>query len=224
MRRTILACCIVFAARPAWGQAPLRDASLPPILPEERQMALARSAGPAHVADGAALWVLRPGGYVRVREGTNGHSCLVEHDHPHSIAPVCYDPEATRSILPGVLRLAELRERGASYDEAKARVDEMYQTGELPAPRRAAMSYMLSREQVLFTSPTGERVGAWRPHVMIFSPYATAEDVGAREGVEPVPFVADAGKATAHIVVVVPEWSSREGARGDVRATGDHQH
>ncbi|HEX2211089.1 MAG TPA: hypothetical protein VHG93_25625 [Longimicrobium sp.] len=223
MRRTLIACCILLVARPSWGQAQAsgRGAHLPPILPEARQVALARSAGPAHVAQGAAVYVLRPGGYARVEEGTNGHSCLVQHDHPQSVAPVCYDPEATRTILPGVLRLAELREQGVSCDEAKARVDEMYRTGQLAAPRRAAMSYMLSRQQVLYTSATGERVGAWRPHVMIFSPYATPEDVGAREGTEPVPFVADAGKATAHIVVVVPAWSTADAAAA---AAGEHQH
>ncbi|HEU4557983.1 MAG TPA: hypothetical protein VFS20_09045 [Longimicrobium sp.] len=224
MRHTIVTCAILFTAPAALAQSPARDPRLPVILPEERQMALARSAGPAHVAEGAALYVLRPGGYVRVRGSSNGHSCLVEHDHPESIAPVCYDAEATRSILPGVLRIAELRETGLSYTEAKERVDELYRTGRLPAPRRAAMSYMLSRDQVLFASPTGERVGAWRPHVMIFSPFATADQVGAKEGIDPVPFVADAGKATAHIVIVVPEWSTPGAAGASAGSAGEHEH
>jgi hypothetical protein len=206
MRPLLLAVCVVLAAHPAAAQS--RGAHLPPLLPEERQVALARSAGPAHVGSGAAIYVLRRGGYAKAHPGTNGHTCLVEHDHPQSIAPVCYDAEATRSILPGVLRIAELREGGLTYTQAKERVDEMYRRGTLPAPRRAAMSYMLSREQVLFSSPTGERVGAWRPHVMIFSPFVTADDVGAKEDVDPVPSVAEAGKATAHIIVVVPDWST----------------
>ena len=206
MRNLFVTLSIAMAASPAAAQS--RGEHRPPLLPEERQVALARSAGPAHVAGGAAIYVLRRGGYAKAHEGSNGHTCLVEHDHPRSIAPVCYDAEATRSILPGVLRIAELREGGLTYTQAKERVDEMYRTGALPAPRRAAMSYMLSREQVLYSSPTGERVGEWRPHVMIFSPFTTAADVGAKEDVDPVPAVAEAGKATAHIIVVVPDWSA----------------
>lgn len=221
MRRTILASCLLLAAPAAWAQAPARAPHLPPILPEAEQVALARSAGPAHVSASAAVYALRPGGYVLVHQGSNGHTCLVEHDHPLSIAPVCYDPEATRTILPGVLRLAELRERGMTYEQAKGEVDGMYRAGTLPAPQRASMSYMLSRGQVLYSSPTGERVGAWRPHLMIFSPYATAADVGAQEGADPVPFVADTGKATAHIIIVVPDWST---PAAGAAASAEHRH
>lgn len=210
MVRVILLTWCLSICTPALAQSvPGSEPVLPPLLPREREIALALSAGPAHVASAAAVYVLERGGYVRVREGSNGYACLVESDHPESIAPVCYDAEASATILPGVLRLAELREAGKSYREAKHEVDEGYRTGRSRAPRRPAMSYMLSREQILYSTPDGTRVGAWSPHVMIFSPYMTNADIGAMAGDFSQPFVADEGKATAHIVIVVREWSDQ---------------
>ena len=192
---------------PSTTIAAQQTAHLPPLLPEQREIGLALSAGPSHVASGAAVYVLRRGGYTKVRDGSSGYSCLVERDHPRSLAPICYDSEASVSILPGALRLAELREAGFSYGEARDSVLAMYRSGRLPVPRRPAMSYMLSAEQELYAAPDGPRVGAWHPHVMIYSPFLTNEQIGALPGDPSQPFVAEEGTPISHIVVITREWS-----------------
>ena len=186
---------------------------LPPLLDEAREVALATSAGPAHLAKDAALWALRRGGYARVREGRNGFTCLVERDHPASLAPVCYDEEGSRTIVPAVVELARLRETGLAYADAKARVDASIRAGTLAAPARVVMSYMLSKDQVLYTSPTGERVGAWRPHVMLFGTGLTNAAIGAAGPESEGPTVADEGNPMAYLVIAVPEWSDGTAAR-----------
>jgi hypothetical protein len=211
-RRLTLALLLAAAAplAPLAAQARQRPATLPPLLPEEREVALALSAGPPSLTRDAAVLVLRAGGYVRVREGNGGAVCLVERDHPQSLAPVCYDAEASRTILPGAVLLAELRERGLSHAAARDSVLAAYRSGALRAPERLAVGYMLSRGQRLYSAPDGEPIGAWEPHVMLYSPGLTNPPAGAASGeAEPVrPFVMDEGTATAHVIVVAREWSA----------------
>src|SRR5262249_19297838 len=64
------------------------DAQTPPGV----QMALALSAGPP-VADKAAVYVLGPKGYSKLKEGTNGFSCIVQRERLDEIAPQCFDAE-----------------------------------------------------------------------------------------------------------------------------------
>jgi hypothetical protein len=174
-----------------------------PLIPEAREIALALSAGPEHIAAGATVYVLRRGGYVKAREGTNGFSCLVERDHPESLAPICYDAEASRTILPGWFALTEMREKGQTHADAKDRIMAMYRDGRLTPPSRPAMSYMLSADQVLYSGPEGRRVGAWKPHIMLFTPGITNADLGTTSGDSTQPFVMEEGTPFAHIVVAV---------------------
>ena len=60
-------------------QEPTREVHLVTAsTPRERQIALALSAAPTEVSSKAAVYVLGPKGYEKVREGTNGFSCLIE--------------------------------------------------------------------------------------------------------------------------------------------------
>src|SRR5262245_63318013 len=64
------------------------DAQTPP----EVQMALALAAGPP-VADKATVYVLGPKGYSKLKEGTNGFSCIVQLERLDEIAPQWFDAE-----------------------------------------------------------------------------------------------------------------------------------
>lgn len=176
---------------------------LPPLLPREREVALALSAAPRHVADSAAVYVLQRGGYVREREGTNGFTCLVTRGHPLSLYPMCYDAEGTETIVPVSLRAAELREQGKSRDEINREIAEAFRRGTFRAPRRAGVAYMLSTEG-RFEDPASGRLTGWPPHVMFYAPYVRKEDVGAiEEGpwVRRLPTMAEEGEPHAFIVV-----------------------
>jgi hypothetical protein len=184
-----------------------QTAATPPVLSETEEVALARSAAPAQVTDEATILVLREGRYHTAAEGSNGVTCMVSRSLPLSIEPICYDPEASRTILPMEIRRIEMRLGGVSPEEVDQRIAEAIGEGELLLPQRPAMAYMLSAGQILY-SDAETRVGAFVPHIHLYMPYATAEQFGGLGGGPPAaPAVMfDEGKPTANLVVFVREF------------------
>ena len=185
--------------------------SPPRPLPEDEEIALAMSAAPPEISTAADIYVLRANGPVKARSGTNGCSCMVARDlHEGSRYPICYDREATRTVLHRELMELRLRAKGVIEEDVQRAVVEAYDRGELKAPSQPAMAYMMSSKQVLFASPyaEGRRVGAWSPHVMIYMPGATAEQFGlAASSKVTEMFVSNPGTRGAHLVVKVPKWA-----------------
>ena len=173
-------------------------------LEEVEEIALARSGGPESVAAEATIWVVRDGEFVIAHSGSNGNHCWVGRTYPESLEPVCYDSEASKTILRIEMREFELRTAGKSKEEVDRTIAEAIGSGELRVPSRAAMSYMMSSAQVLF-SPEGRAAGNWKPHLMIYMPYVTHADIGL-PGPSPDLQVVNEGKPKAYIVVVVPEF------------------
>ena len=183
--------------------------SPPRPLPEEEEITLAMSAAPAEISAAADIYVLRAGGPVKVRSGTNGCACMVARDlHEGSRYPICFDREGARTVLHRELMELALRAKGLSEPDVQRAVANAYERGELETPREPAMSYMMSSKQVLFSSPhaDGRRVGAWSPHVMLYLPNATPQQFGLT-GTSKVTqfFVAAPGTRDAHLVIKVPE-------------------
>lgn len=180
---------------------------LPPILPRAEEVALARSAAPAGISGAATVLVLERGaGFVEVEAGTNGVSCLVNRSWPEALEPHCYDPEASRTILEVHREEAALREAGLTRAEIRTRIAEGFRTGRFRAPSRPAVTWMMSAAQVLHADD-GRRVGAWKPHLMIYYPYMTNADlglVGAPHADGPI--VSDEGRPTATMIIVVPSF------------------
>jgi hypothetical protein len=183
----------------------------PRPLPEAEEIALARSAAPAEVSAKATVYVLRATGPVRAGEGTNGCTCMVSRDlHKGSLYPICFDQEATRTAFPRELMELRLRFEGKNEAEVKSAVTAAYADGTLRHPVRAAVVYMMSSRQVLFSSPLpeGRRVGAWHPHLMIAMPNATETQLGFGEGGSAGGLQLDhGGEPEAQLIVPVPEWA-----------------
>jgi hypothetical protein len=162
----------------------------PRPLPEAEEIALAMSAAPAEISAKATVYALRATGPARAREGTNGCTCMVSRDlHKGSLYPICYDQEATRTAFPR--ELMELRLRFEGKNEA-------------------AVVYMMSSRQVLFSSPLpeGRRVGAWHPHLMIAMPNATEKQLGFGEDGSAGDLQLDhGGEAEAQLIVPVTSWA-----------------
>jgi hypothetical protein len=177
------------------------------VLPRAQEISMARSAAPAEVSGGATVLVYEKGkGHVVAEEGTNGVSCYVSRSQPMSLEPHCFDAEGSRTILRIDLREAELRERGMAEEEIEREIARGIASGELPLPERPAMSYMLSSAQVLYNDD-GERVGAWKPHIMIYWPYLESADLGLAESPSlTAGMVVDPGTPRANLLVVVPEF------------------
>lgn len=176
-----------------------------PRLPaQSEEIRLARSAAPAEVSANATIYVLRDGKYVEGVKGTNGVACYVSRSQPEAVEPECFDAEATATIMPIDMLQTELRMAGRTSVEVDQIVAAKIQSGEFRLPRRPAMVYMMSAAQVLYT-PDGRRVGAWKPHLMIYYPFMRATDLGLEKEGPMISFQGEGG-ATSAIVIPVAEF------------------
>ena len=186
----------------------------PKPLPEAEEITLALSAAPEEVSSKSDVWVLRDTGYAKVRTGTNGGACMVGRDlHEGSRYPICFDREGAQTTLRREIMEGNLRARGKSEDEVIRAVEAATANGTLTMPASTALSYMMSAQQVLFSSPKAEgfRVGAWSPHVMILAPaQLSARQLGLAEQDSKVDAISihEEGKHHSELVIKLPAWSN----------------
>jgi len=150
---------------------------LPELLPPEKEIELALSAAPEHLRKGAGVYVLERNGFVKVRDSTNGFTCIVNRDHPLNQKPVCFDTEGTATILPKILRVGELLMQGKTMSEINGDIAEGFRTGKYISPRRPGVAYMLSGDIRNFNPRTG-KVESFPPHIMFYAPNLTNADLG----------------------------------------------
>ncbi|MCZ6754366.1 MAG: hypothetical protein O7E49_03540 [Gemmatimonadetes bacterium] len=174
-------------------------------LAEDKEIALARSAAPDVVSADATIWVLRNGEYAIAVRGSNANHCFVSRSMPQSLEPVCYDEEGAATVLPWEFKYFELRTSGKSEEEREAALAKAIGSGELRAPGRPSMSYMLSSAQRLFDPESGRSAGNWKPHLMLYIPYLTDESIGLSAGLETLQ-VSRPGTPMAYLIIVVPEF------------------
>jgi hypothetical protein len=202
-----LAGLAMLCINPASGQqvsATAAGSQQPPLMDRQREIALALSACPPSIAGKAAVYVLEKSGYVKVRESQNGFTAIVQHLFPASVEPLCMNAESTRTHLPLVLKVAELRAQGKRPEEIKRFVDDAFAKGVFQPPSRTAICFMLSTENVV---PNDKGVvEPFPPHVMFYVPYLTNAELGAGTGSDGNPtgpaFVAREG--TRDAVIIVP--------------------
>jgi hypothetical protein len=181
----------------------------------DKEIALALSACPATVASKAAVYVLEKSGYVKIRESENGFTAIVDHALP---APQCMDAEGTRTLLPRLLRVAELRAEGKSPDEIKRFVADAFAKGVFQPPTRPGIDYMLSTEN-LVPNPSGG-VRPFPPHVMFYAPYLTNAAIGSDGNPESAVFVIFEG--TPEALIIVPVKMRAETVAGQGKPSHDH--
>jgi len=213
MSRPLVAPCIalVLAVAPATpasaqlfesGESGVRE-----LLPRGEEIALARSAAPAAVSEAASIYVLTADGYELAVEGSNGAACYVSRDWLTSLEPHCFDPEGATTIMKIHMRRVDLLHAGVGLEQAGETVMAELLRGEYRLPRRPAMSWMQSSAQRL-VAPDGTAVGAWKPHVMIYYPFLTADDLGLA-GAASAPasaMISDGGTPLSTLLVVVPDF------------------
>lgn len=178
-------------------------AQTPVILSRAAEVALARSAAPAAISTGARVYVLEAGHYVVAEPGTSGVVCQVMRTQPLAIEPECGDPEAGETILAVDRFRVEQRIAGRPIEEIGRAVADSVTSGRFRLPARPAMVYMMSSGQVLYDD-NGKLVGAWKPHVMVYSPFLRSADLGLpAAGVDPtLPVVDQQGTAFANLIIV----------------------
>ncbi len=207
MRTCLLVLLAATLASPALAQAAGAGRPGPrTLLPRDREIALARSAAPASVSAAARIYLWSASGWVVADSGSSPVACLVNRSWPAALEPECFDEEAAATIMPMEMRRTELLHRGMAAEQVEAEIARGLMEGRYRLPRRLAVAYMMSAGQHLI-GDDGEPAGQWRPHLMIYFPYLTNQQVGHHT--DPglaAGLVVDPGKPTANLMVVVPEF------------------
>ena len=196
------------AAYPA--MAPV-DAYL--IADQNSEIALARSAAPASISDGAEVMVLGKKGFTTAAKGTNGFLCLVERSwgaatddsefwNPKVRSPICFNPAAARTFAPIFLMKTKLVLEEKSKAEILAATSSALEKKELPALEPGAMCYMMSKQQYL-----NDRGMSWHPHVMVFVTGDAAKSWGADQPDSPIIAANDPEERVTIFMVWVGNWS-----------------
>ena len=118
------------------------------------------------------------------------------------------DAEGTRTFLPRMLKVAELRAQGKSREEIERFVADAFAKGIFQPPARPGVDYMLSTQNGA-TDEKGNVVKPFPPHVMFYAPYMTNADIGSggKPGGGPAFIV---GEGTPHALIVVPLASHKD--------------
>jgi hypothetical protein len=205
---TIVMIPLAMAAYSGIATAQVPFEKLPKVMdasmPRDEQMSIALSACPKGVATNATVYILGPKGYEIARSGTSGASCLVTRSFVKpdetTLAPYCYDPEGSRTLLQVDLYKEELRSKGTSEDDIKTAVENGYKDGHFKGPSKPGVLYMLSSDNRL--GPTADKGTVHFPgHFMFYAPYITGKDLGYDSV---APFLTNPGKPDA-LMVVVPD-------------------
>src|SRR5579864_5471257 len=184
------------------------------LMPDEKsEIALARSAAPASISDGAEVMVLGRTGYRTAVKGTNGFLCIVERswgaatDHPEFWnpkvrGPICFNPPSARTFMPIYMMKTKLVLAGKSKAEIVQAIASALDKKELPALEPGAMCYMMSKRQYL-----SDQGMSWHPHLMFFVPGEAAKSWGADLAGSPVLSADDPEERVTIMMVPVGKWS-----------------
>jgi len=192
---------VLSASLAVWAQAPAPKPAYDFSLPREERISLAESAAPPEISGKATVYLLERTGYVKVREGTNGFSCLVDRQTPLNLEPTCFDAEGSATTLATRIYVEEQRAAGKSEDEIRSGLDQGYKSGKFKAPGKPGIVYMLSDRGYLFFPGHADLIHV-PPHLMFYAPYATEKDLGSPPAVAGMPRLIRAGQPDAYIVVM----------------------
>jgi hypothetical protein len=184
------------------------------LMPDKNsEIALARSAAPASISDGAEVMVLGREGYTTAVKGRNGFLCIVERSwgaasdeaefwNPKVRSPICFNPPAARTFAPIFLMKTKLVLAGESKTKIVQATASALDKKELPALESGAMCYMMSKRQYL-----NDRDMSWHPHLMFFISGNAAKSWGANLPGSPVIAADDPEERVTIFLVPVGKWS-----------------
>lgn len=183
------------------------------ISDEESEIALARSAAPSSISDGAEVMVLGREGYKTVVKGTNGFLCIVERSwgqgtdeaefwNPKMRAPHCFNAQAAKSFAPIYLMKTRLVLARKSKPQIAKDIAVALDKKDLPALEPGSMAYMMSKQQYL-----NDRGKNWRPHAMFFFTGDTTKSWAADDPNSPVMVASDPQEHVTILFVLADKWS-----------------
>jgi len=184
------------------------------LMDRNNEIALARSAAPQSIAKDATVLVFGKDGYETAVKGTNGFVCNVDRSwmdrfenspefwNPKRRGPVCYNPQAAKTLVPLVMIRTRLALAGKSKAEIKEDLKAAIEKGELPAIEPSGMAFMLSKQGRL-----NDHDGPWLPHLMFYVPLKDAETWGANLPNSPVSGGSRDPEPISIFIVPVGKWS-----------------
>jgi hypothetical protein len=115
-------------------------------------------------------------------------------------APICFDPNAVKTVLPYYDLRTKLGLEGKTPDQITEAVKAAYDHGKIPKRAGVSFAYMWSADQILGPS------GHWHPHMMVFAPNYENSMLGNNDLGSHLPAVGDdAGTPLAILVIPVDE-------------------
>lgn len=202
MHRTLLVSLVIGTRMILFAQANNPKPAYDFTLPREERIKLAESAAPPEISGKATVYLLERTGYVKVREGTNGFSCLVDRQTPLNLEPTCFDAEGSATTLLSRLYAEQQRAQGKNEEEIKAEIEQGYKAGKFRAPQKPGIVYMMSQQGYLLNPATQQLIHI-PPHLMFYVPYATDKDIGSPPSAPGMPRLIRAGEPDAVVVVIV---------------------
>ena len=203
---------MIQAATPAKATTYAAMAPLAQYLTPARseEIDLARTAAVPAISSKATILVLTSHGYETAQTGSNGFTCLVERAWVKSFdddqfwnasvrTPVCYNAEASQTVLRYTQFRTGLALAGASQRTIREKVQTAVANKQLPPVAPGSMAYMTSKAQYI-----DDHVKAWYPHIMFYAPKNDGADSGRDWGADRKgsPVVYDSG----HLINPEP-WS-----------------
>jgi len=170
LRVTAATLALAFGAGASHAQGPGY-----PELTRAEELRLALSAGPLTVSQQADAYVMGQHGFEKAIAGSNGWACIVVRSATNrkQLAPHCLNPQAEQTVLPAMLLEGRLQAQGLDAAAVNAELIRQFKAGEIPTPSGPAFAYMLSAGQRLTADG-----GNFKPHFMLYLPYATNASVG----------------------------------------------
>lgn len=214
---------VIMVSGTAWhAQAQEKKSLYPTMAPlsqyliadKHAEIALARSAAPAAIADKAEVMVLGKDGYTTAVQGSNGFLCIVERSwakpttdpdfwNPKISAPNCFNAEATQTFVPIYLMKTKLVLAGKSKAEILAATTAALDNKKLPSLAPGAMCYMMSKQQDLSDGKSPN----WHPHLMFFVSGDAAKTWGANLPGSPVIAGNDPQERVTIFMAFTQNWS-----------------
>ena len=167
------------------------------IADRDAEIALARTAAPSSISRDATVMVLGNHGYETATEGKNGFVCIVERAwtsprgskefwNYKNRSPICYNPQAARTVLPYTYMRTQLALAGKSKDEILEGIKAAVEKKELPALEPGAMCYMISKQAYLSDNGVTKDGAHTVAHMMFYTPRINPADGGANVDNSPI--------------------------------------
>lgn len=167
------------------------------LMDRDAEIMLARSGAPESISRDATVMVLGRRGFETAAEGKNGFVCIVERAwtspfestefwNPKNRSPICYNPQAVRTVLQITNMRTNLALAGLSKEQIRERMKAAVDRNEIPPPEPGAMCFMMGKGGYLsdqgLTADGAHNIA----HVMFFTSRVKVADWGANLDKSPV--------------------------------------